>query len=416
MMLDVDVRLCLGRFEVDSRFSSEGRLTALFGRSGAGKTTIVNMIGGLIRPENGRIVVDGTVLFDSERKIDISRHRRRIGYVFQEGRLFPHLTVRQNLRYGRWFTPRRDRYGSMEQVIELLGIGHLLDRRPGLLSGGEKQRVAIGRALLSSPRLLLLDEPLAALDEARKAEILPFIERLRDEVRLPIVYVSHSVGEVTLLAETMVLVSDGKVAAVGTVAEVMGRIDLFPLTGRYEAGAVLETCVLNHDHTFGLTRLRSAAGDLVVPLLDLPPGTALRARIRARDVIVSTAAVEGLSAQNVLTGRVVEIGPDSGSAADVRIDVHGEIIVARLTRKAIHDLDLSPGRSVHAIIKSVAFDRRALGRSARNHDGGEQVVRPVPAVAGAPETVQAHPVLEPRPVPRLLRSPDNDGPVPVRMP
>ncbi len=193
------------------------------------------------------------------------KHRRRIGYVFQEGRLFPHLTVRQNMLYGRWFTPAAERHGDFDHVVELLGIAGLLDRRPSGLSGGEKQRVAIGRALLASPRLLLMDEPLASLDEARKGEILPYIERLRDETQTPIIYVSHSVPEVARLATTMVLLSQGKVAASGPVADVMSRLDLFPLTGRHEAGAVLDMEIAAHDIRYELTTLRSAAGTLRVP-------------------------------------------------------------------------------------------------------------------------------------------------------
>ena len=196
MTLSVAVRHRLGAFELDAAFESGGRLTALFGASGSGKTSLVNIIAGLIRPDKGRIAVDGRVLVDTATRSFVPKHKRRIGYVFQDARLFPHMTVGQNLAYGSWFAPRGERSADREKVVELLGIGHLLQRKPDLLSGGEKQRVAIGRALLASPLLILMDEPLASLDEARKAEILPYIERLRDETRVPIVYVSHSVAEV----------------------------------------------------------------------------------------------------------------------------------------------------------------------------------------------------------------------------
>jgi len=225
-MITVDVQHRLGSIEVEVQFVSEGGVTALFGRSGAGKTSLVNIICGLIRPDRAHISLDGDVLVDTERHIYVPRHRRRIGYIFQEGRLFPHLTVRQNLLYGWWFTPAPKRFGDFELVVELLGIGHLLRRRPGRLSGGEKQRVAIGRALLSSPRLLLMDEPLASLDDARKDEILPYLERLRDEIKVPIIYVSHSVAEVTRLATTIVVIVNGRVAAAGPTSEVMARLDL----------------------------------------------------------------------------------------------------------------------------------------------------------------------------------------------
>ncbi len=246
-MLEVDIEHRLGAFALDIHFTSGRGLTALFGRSGAGKTSVVNAIAGLIRPQRGRIAVDGVVLLDTERGIVTPSHRRRIGYVFQEGRLFPHLTVRQNLLFGRWFAPRGEGAVGIDDVIDLLGIGPLLMRRPGRLSGGEKQRVAIGRALLANPRLLLMDEPLASLDAARKDEILPYLERLRDGAMVPIVYVSHAAAEVARLATTIVLIAEGSVRAVGPVAEVMGRAGLYPLAGGFEAGAVLAVTVAAHD-------------------------------------------------------------------------------------------------------------------------------------------------------------------------
>jgi molybdate transport system ATP-binding protein len=210
MTLAIDIKHRLGSFELDARFGAGSGLVALFGRSGSGKTSVINIIAGLIRPEHGQVTVEGVTLVDAARGIFVPSHRRRIGYVFQEARLFPHLTVRQNLLYGRWFAPRTGRGDDLDRVVDLLGIGGLLDRRPGRLSGGEKQRVAIGRALLAAPRVLLMDEPLASLDEARKAEILPYIERLRDEGGVPIVYVSHSLAEVARLASTVVVLAEGR--------------------------------------------------------------------------------------------------------------------------------------------------------------------------------------------------------------
>jgi len=365
--LEVEIRHRQGDFALDVGFRGEGRLTALFGRSGAGKTTVVNVIAGLVRPQHGRVVVDGRTLVDTDRGTVLPMHRRRIGYVFQEGRLFPHLTVRQNLLYGRWFTPKTERSAEFTRVVELLGIAPLLDRRPALLSGGEKQRVAIGRALLASPRLLLMDEPLAALDEARKAEILPYLERLRDEARIPIVYVSHGIGEVARLADTLVLLAEGRVAAAGPVAEVMGRADLFP---RAEAGAVLEAAVEDHDDRWQLTRLRVAAGFLTVPRVELPAGRRVRIRIRARDVMLATRAPDHLSALNVLPATVADITPGDGPTADIRLDCAGDRLLARLTRRSIEALELAPGRPVHAVIKSVAFDRHTVGGALRGGPNG----------------------------------------------
>jgi molybdate transport system ATP-binding protein len=214
-MLSVDVEKRLGEFELAAKFDAAGTVTALFGPSGSGKTSIVNMIAGLVKPDRGRIALDGETLFDSAARIDVPPHKRRIGYVFQEGRLFPHLTVAQNLDYGRWMSGHAADRTEHDRVLSLLNIGHLLTRRPGKLSGGERQRVAFGRALLMKPRLLLLDEPLASLDRARKLEILPYLARLRDEAKVPMVYVSHQAGEIVKLASQVVRIEDGTVLGSG---------------------------------------------------------------------------------------------------------------------------------------------------------------------------------------------------------
>jgi molybdate transport system ATP-binding protein len=223
MSLRVEVERKLGAFRLRASFAADVGVTALFGRSGSGKSSLVNVIAGLLKPDRGRVEVGGRVLFDSERGIDVPTARRRIGYVFQDGRLFPHFSVRWNLLYGRFFNGANERNVQFEHVVELLGLTQLLERRPAGLSGGEKQRVAIGRALLASPQVLLMDEPLASIDEHRKAEILQYIERLREEVNIPIVYVSHTVEEVMRLADTVVMMSEGAVRAVGRPEEVIGR-------------------------------------------------------------------------------------------------------------------------------------------------------------------------------------------------
>jgi molybdate transport system ATP-binding protein len=358
--LTVAVDHRLGDFQLAVDFTAGSGLTALFGRSGAGKTSLINVIAGLIRPDRGHVEIDGDVLTDTATRRFVPPHRRRIGYVFQEGRLFPHLNVRRNLLYGARFAKGPKNTGEFDQIVALLGIDELLARRPENLSGGEKQRVAIGRALLARPRVLMMDEPLASLDEGRKAEILPYIERLRDEIRTPIVYVSHSIPEVARLATTLVVLSDGRVAATGSPAEIMGRLDLFPLTGRVEAGAILNTRVIGIDARFGLSLLRAAAGELRVPRLDIPLGTTLRVRIRARDVMIALAPPEGLSALNVLPGTVAEIGQADGPIVEIRLDCAGEPLIARLTRRSVETLELAPGKQVYAVIKSIAFDHHAL--------------------------------------------------------
>jgi len=363
MSLAVDVTHRFGSFALDAHFVSDGRLTAFFGRSGSGKTSLVNIIAGIVRPDRGRVILDGRPLVDTDQRIFVPRHRRRVGYVFQEGRLFPHLTVRQNLQFGRWFTPRRERHIGLDQVLDLLGIGHLLDRRPGALSGGEKQRIAIGRALLTSPRLLLMDEPLASLDDTRKEDIFPFIERLRDEAEVPIVYVSHSLAEVARLATTVVVIDDGRIVATGPPANVLGRRDLIASHGAGETGALIDAVVAEHDPSFGLTTLRSPAGSLQAPHLDLAVGTPVRVRIRARDVMIATARPEGLSALNVLPGVVTALDKTDEGLVEIGLDCGGVRLAARLTRKSVDALHLAPGRQVYAVVKSVAFDREALVRA-----------------------------------------------------
>ena len=356
-MLDVAIDKALGTFTLSASFTSGGGVTALFGRSGAGKSTLINAIAGLVRPDRGSIRLDDHVLFDAERGIDVPVRRRGIGTVFQEGRLFPHYSVRGNLMYGRRHTPRRQRWGSFDQIVELLGIGDLLARRPAGLSGGEKQRVAIGRALLQSPRLLIMDEPLAALDMARKEEILPYIERLRDEMKLAIVYVSHSVDEVARLADTLVLLAEGKVIASGTVNEVFGRLDLRPHTGRFEASMVLTAVVVAHDRTSGTTILDHPAGRMWIPTIDRPPGSAVRLRVRAREVALAVGTPGLLSIRNRLEATVTDIAIGPGAAVEVQLDVGGQALVARITRDAARALDIAVGQPVVALIKSAAFDR-----------------------------------------------------------
>ena len=365
-MIEIDVEKRLGAFLLDARFAAPATgITALFGRSGAGKTTLVNLLAGLARPDRGRIAVGGEVLFSAEEGIDVPPERRRLGYVFQEGRLFPHYSVHGNLTYGRRRGTRGGAIG-FDAVVALLGLGALLDRRPGDLSGGEKQRVAIGRALLAEPRLLLMDEPLASLDAPRKAEILPFIEKLRDELHLPVIYVSHAMEEIVRLADTLVLMSEGRIAAVGPVEELTSRLDLRPLTGRYEAGAVIRATVAGHDVTYGLSELAFPGGRLRVAHVALPLGTPVRARIRARDVALATTRPIGISFRNIFAARVTEVAPERAPIVDVRLDIgtpaQPVALWARVTARAAHELGLTPGREVFALVKTVALDRASYGR------------------------------------------------------
>jgi molybdate transport system ATP-binding protein len=355
MSLEVRIRHRQGSFLLDAAFAGTGGLTALFGRSGSGKTTLVNAIAGLIRPEEGHVRLDGVTLVDTAHGVWVPAHRRRIGYVFQDARLFPHLSVRQNLCYGRWFTPRQERSADLDAVVAMLGIGQLLDRRPSALSGGEKQRVAIGRALMASPRLLLMDEPLASLDDPRKAEILPFIEALRDRAGIPIVYVSHAVAEIARLATGIVAMAGGRVTAAGDARTIMRRLDLFQGSDRAEAGVLLDTRLVGHQPEYGLSVLEAPAGRLFVPALERPAGTLVRLRIRARDVTLATMRPEHLSAQNILAGQIAAIGRIEGPVVDVEVDCGGDAIIAQVTRRATEMLRLHVGMPVFAVVKSITF-------------------------------------------------------------
>jgi len=375
--IEVDVGKRLGGFDLQARFTGHDGITALFGPSGSGKTSIINMIAGLLRPDSGRIVVGERVLFDAAGGIDVPARGRRVGYVFQDARLFPHLSVHQNLAYGWRRTPETERFIGFDLVVDLLALAPLLERRPGKLSGGEKQRVALGRALLASPRVLLMDEPLASLDLERKVEILPYIERLRDQFRLPIIYVSHAIEEVVRLAGTLVLLSKGRVAATGSVEELMGRLDLSPIAGRHETGAVVAARVGRQLEDHALTELEFDGGTLLVPRVDLPAGHSLRVQIRARDVAVATRRPEAISMRNILAGRIEAInlrGPDAvgtGAHAELRIMIGRTALIARITRQTIDELSLSPGMEVYALIKSIAMDRQSLGLPAGPHEFAE---------------------------------------------
>jgi len=359
-MLEAKVELRRGGFTLDVDLSLEAAgVTALYGRSGSGKTSLIAALAGLLRPSRGRIQLDGRMLFDSAAGIDLPPERRRLGYVFQEGRLFPHLSVAGNLSYG--WRRARDRFLAFDEIVELLALRGLLDRRPATLSGGEKQRVALGRALLAQPRLLLLDEPLASLDQAMKEEVLPFLERLRDELKLPMVYVSHAMPETLRLADRLVLLDQGRIVAAGALAELLGRLDLQPVFGRQEAGALLTARLAELDSRYGLARLELGGASLWVPAPPAPPGSELRLRVQARDVAIALAPPTGLSIQNVLPATVSEIRREP-PYADLSLQVAGQRLSARITERALEQLALAPGLRVYALLKAIAVERQGVTR------------------------------------------------------
>ena len=364
-MLDLSIRRKQGDFQLDVELRAGLGVTALYGRSGSGKTSVINMVAGLSRPDAGRIAVDGKVLFDSAEGIDLAPEHRRLGYVFQEHRLFPHLSVRGNLLFGRNRLPVAEQAVDFDQVVEVLGIEALLDRRPANLSGGEKQRVAIGRALLASPRILLMDEPLAALDQARKHELLPFIAALSRRFAIPILYVSHSMDEVLRLADTLALMDGGRLAAAGPLEKLMADPSLRPLTGRYEAGAVVQAIVASHDAAYGISRLSFDGGTLLVGRTDLPVGAKVRVRIHARDIAIAIDPPERVSIRNVLPAVVSSVTPAGSFLVDVVLSCGGAPLWVQITTLAQAQLGLVPGMRVHALIKALTIARGAVA----GHEG-----------------------------------------------
>ncbi len=360
-MLRVALRHGFPGFRLEVAFTAAAAgVTALFGPSGCGKSTTLAAIAGLLRPEQGRIALGERLLLDTATGLCLPPDQRRCGVVFQDARLFPHFSVASNLRYGERRAPPGAAGPSFEEVVALLGLEALLERRPARLSGGEKQRVALGRALLSRPQLLLMDEPMAALDADRRAEVLPFLARLCEVARLPILYVTHALDEVDALANRLVLLQAGQVLAEGSLEALALRTDL-PLAARRDAGAVLACTVEAHDPVRGLTRLGFPGGALQVPLRAEAPGSRIRTRLRARDVAVATHLPQGLSTQNILAAEVVGLGAaPTPHEAFVRLRIGPTELLSRITRDSVARLGLRPGLAVWAVLKAVTVDR-ALG-------------------------------------------------------
>ncbi len=347
-------KLAFPEFTLDVDLDLPGRgVTALFGHSGSGKTTLLRCIAGLEKVPGGYLRVGDGIWQDDHACLPV--HRRPIGYVFQEASLFPHLTVRRNLEYGLKRVESSARKVSLDQAVELLGIGHLLDRQPDRLSGGEKQRVAIARALAVSPRLLLMDEPLAALDLARKQEILPYLERLHDELEIPLLYVSHAPDEVARLADHIVVMDQGRTVASGPLTDTLARLDL-PIRLGEDAGVVLDAAVAERDAQWGLARAAFEGGAVWVRDGGHAIGQHVRVRILARDVSLALTRHTGTSILNILPAAVEAMVEDGHPAlALVRLSVGDSPLLARLTRRSAHALELAPGKRVYAQIKAVAL-------------------------------------------------------------
>ena len=353
--LQARLRLKHPGFELAVELDLAGQgVSAIFGPSGSGKTSLLRALAGLEPRARGFVSINGEVWQDDSRKLFVPVHRRALGYVFQDANLFAHLSVEQNLNYGRQRVAPSQRRVSLEQAVELLGIAHLMARRPATLSGGERQRVAIGRALATSPRILLLDEPLAALDAARKAELLPYLERLHSELEIPVLYVSHALDEVARLADHLVLLEAGQLIASGRTEELLTRLDLSLAHGD-TAAAVLSVTVISLDSADHLIQTSFAGGLLVVPQQSAVIGQTLRVRVQARDVSLTLERQSGTSILNILSATVTALSPDSPAQTMVSLDVGGTRLLARITTRSARALGLAPGLVLYAQIKGVAI-------------------------------------------------------------
>jgi molybdate transport system ATP-binding protein len=359
MSLEVRLSHRLGDFTLEAAFTAHGPVTALFGPSGAGKSSLVSAIAGLSRPRHGHIALDGRLLTETPH-LFVPPEQRRIGVVFQDTRLFPHMSVADNLLFGWRRAAAKADSATISHVVDLLGLGGLLRRRPRKLSGGEKSRVALGRVLLASPGLLLLDEPLASLDASRRGEILPYLERLARQEKLPMLYVSHQIDEVARLADEVVVLEGGKVKAQGPVSELL--TDLGAVAGVPPLGAVFDATVKAH-RPDGLTTLAFGGGLLHLSRLPQAPGTSLRVRLRAEDILLALEEPQAISANNVLLCRIRAIRADD-TDADVALVCGAAHLVSRITRASLARLGLEEGRTVYAVIKSVTVAREAPGTPA----------------------------------------------------
>ncbi len=360
-MIEVDVVLRRGDFSLRAVFASDAGVTALFGASGAGKSTLIDLIAGLARPDRGRIAVGGRVLVDTEQKIFVAPRRRRVGLVFQDALLFPHFSVAKNLRFGAYFAPRAARRLDFAEVVGALGIGALMERRPGQLSGGERQRVGMARALLAAPDILLMDEPFAALDVARRQKAMALVELAREKFGVPIVLVSHQIDEVMRLAGRVVVIERGEVKETGAPEDIFASARPQHESDRFGLGRALSCETGEYDATYGLTRLKHAAGDIYLP--GRAAGGKTRVFVKAVDVTLARKPPSDVSIRTILAGKILRVAESKGPLAMATLELRGgEKLYASLTRLAADELKLAPGTEIFALVKATAVDEREIDR------------------------------------------------------
>lgn len=364
-MIAVDIRFARGDFDLVATFETKARIVALHGPSGSGKTTIAHLVAGLIAPTEGRIAVNGALLVDTNEGLFTPPEKRRIGLVFQDAMLFPHLDVRRNVTFGRFFTPKAERRVPFDAVVETLGIAHLLKRSTGTLSGGERQRVGLARALLVSPRLLVMDEPMASLDFDRRQEIMTLIERMRDEFAIPILLVSHAADEILRLADEVVVLDRGRIVAQGLPSETLAAASRVMENGRFAVVSAVEARADAFDPRYGVTRLVHPAGEIVVAARIADGERRVRALINATDVALARRRPSDLSIRTVLEAKIAGLDEDEGPLAFAHLDLKGGgRLTSALTRLALDEMNLRVGDEIFALVKSVALDERELGGGA----------------------------------------------------
>ncbi len=353
-MIECDFQRTQGDFNLNVKCHLDAPVTGLFGASGAGKSTLLNMIAGLVKPHSGKLMIDGEILFDSDKVIDLPIHRRRIGVVFQDSRLFPHLNIRDNLHYGFDLLAAKDRRFDFKQIVDLLEIGHLLTQKPHQISGGEKQRVSLGRALLTSPRLLLLDEPLASLDVRLKHQILPFLRRIKDEIHIPMIYVSHAIDEILYLTSEIVMIEQGKLLAQGSFHDIIHQDNLHNIAQSLGLENVISAVIESHDDVNGSTNLALGNQQIVMPRISAEIATPITISIPASGIALSLSALSGVTIQNQLQGQVIAIN-QVGYRVLVKAMIDGNKVVAEVTSKALESLGITVGSRVYCLIKAQAI-------------------------------------------------------------
>jgi molybdate transport system ATP-binding protein len=356
-VIEFEIRHTQGRFTLDVSLRSGERVLGLFGPSGAGKSTLLSVLSGSVTPAHGRIVINGRCLLDTAARIDVPIHLRRIGIVYQDGRLFPHLSIKRNLQYGMQLLKASERRFALDQIVDLLEIGPLLEKRPAVLSGGERQRVALGRALLASPEILLLDEPMASLDERLKAQILPFLRRLKEETSVPIIYVSHALREILELTQYLVVMQDGAILGRGNYHEVLSSQSVLPLAQSLGIDNLLSVRVLEHCADLGYSVGSLAGQKLIIPLSQAEQGAEVTLVVPASNVSLATSTVAGTSIQNQISGTVTAITVVEHRAI-VSVDV-GSVLLAEVTEKSVRDLQIVCGQQIVCLIKAQSL--RHLG-------------------------------------------------------